>query len=246
MLSKLFGLIKYNHDWMFYLQSKYKSLEPDKLLTFRLRNGQSVTLRADARFILNEIFLDSAYDIPGVNFSACKSILDIGANMGIYTLYAAAKAPQSSLYCFEPNTQNFAILEQNIRKNNISAKAYKLAVSDTCQMGHLQVDKSSVEYRLGASSATSELVECVDLEEVFKLTGVATFDFMKMDIEGAEREIFNNSSDALLLRFKALAIEWHHSWEELENLAERFRKLGFIAQPELVQGHIRYLMARQA
>lgn len=245
MLSKLFGLIQYNRDWMPYLYSKYKSLEPDNLLTFRLRNGQTVVLRSDARFILNEIFLDRVYDLPGVKFSSCLSILDIGANMGIYALYAASKAPQATIHCFEPNSQNFAILERNINQNRIRAKAHKMAVSKSCGVGHLQVDTTSVEYALGDASDTTELVDCVDLEKVFEMCGVDTFDFVKMDIEGAEREIFNNSSDDLILRFKALAIEWHHSQEELESLAERFRKLGFNAQPLLLQGHISYLMAQQ-
>lgn len=245
MLNKLFGLIGYNRDWLAYLYCKYQSLQPDKLLSFRLRNGQTVALRADARFILNEIFLDKVYDFPGLKLSTCLSILDIGANMGVYSLYAAAKAPQASLYCFEPNAENFAILEQNIQQNNIRAKAYKMAVSSRCEIGHLQINRTSVEYALGAASDTTESVECVDLEKVFELCGVESFDFLKMDIEGAEREIFNNSSDDLLRRFKALAIEWHHSWEELEILAKRFRQLGFIVQPELLHGHIRYLMAKQ-
>lgn len=204
-----------------------------------------MTLRADARFTLNEIFIDRVYDAYGIDYSSLQNILDIGANMGIYALYAASKAPQATIHCFEPCAENFEILSSNISTNAIHAKPYKLAVSNMCGVGHLEKDTSSVEYSLGEAKPTSEEVECIDLSKVFELSKVDTFDFMKMDIEGAEREVFNSSADHLLTRIKALAIEWHHSWEELESLAERFRRLGFTANPMILQGHIRYLVAKQ-
>lgn len=246
MLKRLIELIAYNRDWASYIYCKYQKLNPDQLVSFRLRNGQTVAIRADARFILNEIFLDRVYDIAGVDYSTCRSILDIGANMGVYTLYAASRAPQASIYCFEPSSENFSILERNCKTNGIRAKIFQAAVSGSSGVGHLVTDRSSVEYALGEASQMSEQVECFDLKKVFETTGEASFDFVKMDVEGAEREILNNCPDELLVKLKALAIEWHHGWNELELLADRFKSLGFKAQPIKLQGQISYLIANQA
>lgn len=244
MLGKIYRLAQYNRDWARYLWHKYRPPQDDELLTFRLRNGQTVTLKAEVRFVLNEIYLDRVYDVPGVDLPACRSILDLGANLGIFALYAASRAPRATVYCLEPASQSFALLERNIRQNNVQAKLFQLAVAPACATGYLSVTGISAGYALGPPGPGMEQVECVDLEKVFELTGLETIDFVKMDVEGAEREILTRCSDELLSRINALVIEWHHSWEELEALAERLRNIGFLAEPRLLD-QIQYLWARQ-
>jgi hypothetical protein len=111
--------------------------------------------------------------------------------------------------------------------------------------GYLTLQGISVEYSLRAAGNHSEKVECVDWENVIRLTGVECFDFVKMDIEGAELEILAACTDEQLQQMRVLSLEWHHSREELEALAERFRGLGFDAQAQIFGDH-RYLKARRA
>jgi FkbM family methyltransferase len=256
MLRRLARIIQYNRDWPLFLWSKLLPPRGDELLTFRLRTGHTLTIAAEVQFLLNEIFVDRVYDLPGVQLGSSPAILDVGANFGLFAHYAAAKSGGAKIFCFEPSSRNFAILEQNVRRNGIQARAFRLAVAPTSGEATLSLATSSAEYALAeahdagevktdAAQAPSERVECVDLERVFELTGVECFDLVKMDIEGIEREILTQCPDHLLLRMRALVIEWHHSWEELEALAARFRKLGFLAEPTLLQGHIRYLRAWQ-
>jgi FkbM family methyltransferase len=212
--------------------------------TYRLRNGQIVTLKAEARFILNEIYLDRVYDVPGADLGRCHSILDVGANTGIFALYVASVAPKASVYCFEPEPKNFEMLEHNLKRNRVRAKAYRLAVSNSSGVGYLQRKGSSAEYSLGDADATSAAVECIDWDQVFRLTGVDRFDFVKMDIEGHERQILASCTDDQLRRIGALSLEWHHGMEELEALAGRLRGIGFDARLQVLHGHDRYLKAR--
>jgi len=244
MIAKVFKMAQYNRDWARYLLHKYVPGRPDELLTFRLRSGKSVTLKAETRFILNEIFLDRVYDVPGVNLADCKSILDIGANMGVFALYAADRAPRADIHCFEPSSKNSAILQKNIFDNKVRAKLYLLAVAPTCGTGYLSLTGTAQEYSLGAIGPSTEQVECVDLRKVFELTAVENFDFVKIDIEGAERDIINQCPDVLLSRIRALSLEWHHSWEELGALVERFRKMGFGAE-RTNHDRVLYLKARK-
>jgi FkbM family methyltransferase len=210
-----------------------------------LRNGQTVTLKDDGRFILNELFLDRIYDVPGTDIFSCRSVLDIGANVGVFALYMASRAPEATILCFEPASSNFEILQKNLTRAGIRAKAHELALSASPGAGYLSLQGSSVEYSLGAAGDHSEKVECVDWENLFRLAGVECFDFVKMDIEGAEREILTACTDAQLRQMRVLSLEWHHSREELEALAARFRRLGFDAQAQIFGDH-RYLKARRA
>lgn len=94
MLQRLLSLVRYNRDWPKYLFHRYTSLDGNHpSITFHLRNHQSITVNRDGRFTLNEIYLDRVYDIPGLNLSDCRSILDIGANVGIFALYATSVSP---------------------------------------------------------------------------------------------------------------------------------------------------------
>ena len=69
------------------------------------------------------------------------------------------------------------------------------------------------------------------------------FDLLKLDIEGHEKNLLDGASDELLRKFDHMIVEWHHSWEELQALAERLRRIGFQAEPLLIEGHMRFLYA---
>ena len=196
----------------------------------------------DGRFVLNEIYLDRVYDIAGVDFAKCRSVLDLGANIGIFALYVASRSPETKIYCFEPDPQNFQLLTRNLSSNGAAGKAFQLAVAGHRGAGYLQLG-SSVEHALGTDTSNSTRVECTDLEGVFELAGVERFDFVKMDIEGAEAEIFARCTDEQLRRMGALAIEWHYPIPELQALGERLRNIGFEAKIEILPGNIRYLKA---
>lgn len=245
IFDRLLGLIRYNRDWIPYLAARYRAPAKDGLTTYRLRNGQAIAVKDDARFTLNEIYLDHVYDVPGVDWASCRSVLDLGANVGIFGLYVAGRAPAAKVHCYEPESTNFALLERNLAQVGGRAKAYRMAVSATSGTGFLNLSGGSTEYALGGGDNGGEMVECVDLDRVFELAGVDTFDFVKMDIEGAERDILLACRDDQLTRIRALSLEWHHKRDELETLAGRFRRLGFVAELERADGNVMYMKARQ-
>jgi FkbM family methyltransferase len=212
-------------------------------MTFRLRNGQTIALKPDVRFTLNEIYLDQVYDVPGVDFAGCRSVLDLGANMGIFALYVESKSPVAIVHCFEPEASNYEVLERNLAANRARARPYHLALSTACGTEHLSLEGSSAEYALGRAEGRTQAVECVDWTRLHAVTGVERFDFVKMDIEGAELPILEATSDDELRRIGALSLEWHHSQEKLRALAERLRGLGFEVVAKMVQA-TRLLKAR--
>src|SRR5690242_4980783 len=114
-LRRLLHLVQYNRDWPKYLYHRHTSRDRHPTLSFRLRNQQKILLNWDARFTLNEIYLDHVYDVPGVDLGRCRTILDIGANVGLFALYAASVAPEAVIHSFEPEPATFERLTGNLQ-----------------------------------------------------------------------------------------------------------------------------------
>ena len=77
-------------------------------------------------------------------FKTDEVLVDIGANVGMYTIWAA-KTRNVRVFAFEPEAQNFALLNRNIVMNGLGnrVKAYCLALSD--QPGYSELHLSSTE-----------------------------------------------------------------------------------------------------
>jgi FkbM family methyltransferase len=205
MFGRARAVQRYNRDWLKHALCWYR--RPDSVVHFRLRNGQNVETVSDAAFVLNEIYLDRTYDIQGVNLITCYPIPDLGANIGAFALYAASQTPNARIYCFEPASKAFRTLESNLARNRVFARAFKFVISDISGVEHLQFDNQSTARSLGDSA---EEVRCINLTDVFALAQVDRFDFVKIDVEGAELQILNGCTDDQLRRIGALAAEWHH------------------------------------
>ena len=220
-------------------------------LHFRLRNGQRLALKSETRFLLNEIYLDRVYDLPGVDYSNCTKVLDLGGNVGLFALYVASRSARAQIFSFEPSSENLSLLRRNLEANPDHAQRIRVlpfAVGSSCGRVTLYLRGTPAEYSTAGdnkSSTRREEVQCVDVASIFELCEVDEFDIAKIDIEGAERELLNAASDEQLRRFKAIVLEWHYSWEALEQVASRFSSIGFHAQPILLEGHMRFLHARR-
>lgn len=66
----------------------------------------------EARFIYKEIFGDSCYD--DAQLSHPRLIVDVGANIGLFTVYLKKKYPDCKLLAFEPAPDTFKILTKNV------------------------------------------------------------------------------------------------------------------------------------
>jgi hypothetical protein len=81
-------------------------------------------------FILKEIFLNECYALPQNVKPDGGTILDIGANIGLASLYLHATFPDALIYAFEPFEENYQLLEKNVLFDNSKIKPVKMALSD--------------------------------------------------------------------------------------------------------------------
>lgn len=107
---------------LFHLNNAFKRLGiRDAVFLVRVRVGayrdRCVTLRrlTGDIFILFEVLMDQCYNIPDLMLAPDKVhvIIDCGANIGITSLFLAARYPNARIYSIEPNEENFELLRRN-------------------------------------------------------------------------------------------------------------------------------------
>lgn len=129
--------------------------------------------------------LDGEYDIPWLGFETPPKVLDIGANVGAFAVWAANRWPGCEIECWEPNPEAFALLEQNVTAGTVlhrAAVAYRNETVAELRMGMHNMGEASL-YDIGEQ--TEETVT-VDVARPDKLPAA---DVIKVDTEGAEVEI---------------------------------------------------------
>jgi FkbM family methyltransferase len=121
-------------------------------------------------------------------------VLDIGANIGYYTLILAkAVGARGKVYAFEPDPKNFALLEKNVKLNGYqNIELVQKAVSDKTET--IKLFLSSInkgDHRIYDSKDNRQSIEihAIRLDEYFK-SYKGKIDFVKMDIQGAEGKAF--------------------------------------------------------
>jgi len=113
-------------------------------------------------------------------------VLDIGANIGYYTLlFSKLVGVRGKVIAFEPDQQNADILRKNLLLNNLSAQVMQKAVTDhsgSLKL-YLSADNKGDHRICPAEDRQARTVPCVAIDDVIKGDRV---DFVKMDIQGAE------------------------------------------------------------
>lgn len=173
------------------------------------------------------------------SFNKDDIFVDIGANVGIYTLWAAKKNGIKT-YAFEPESQNYALLIQNIYLNKISSnvKAYNIAIGNKVGTGELYL----TNFMPGSSCHQLDSILDYDgnpLEYVFKQSCLTfTLDYMvqnnfieqpthiKIDVDGLESNVILGAMSTLQ-NVKSLLIEVNKRLEHHQQMIRILNALGF-------------------
>ena len=118
------------------------------------------------------------------------SVVDIGANIGYFTLLLASLVgPEGQVIAFEPDPESCALLKKNVRENGYkNIKVVKKAVSNTTSEMKLFLDRfNNLDHRIIESSDARRWVkiDSIRMEDYFPDLS-DSIDFIKMDIQGAE------------------------------------------------------------
>jgi len=160
-------------------------------------------------------------------------VVDIGAHVGYFTLYAAKRASNGKVISFEPTKESFLILKKNIKINNFQNIIIEnFGVAKLAEQTTLFVDKKyGIANTLYGNDKNleEEKIQTTTLYDICKKYDLKKIDFLKMDCEGAEFEIILNAPSKVLEKIQKITAEIHEEMVpyKIEELITRLEKNGF-------------------
>ncbi|MFH1832353.1 MAG: FkbM family methyltransferase [bacterium] len=177
--------------------------------------------------LVNEIFIHKIYAFESQNKE--PFIIDAGSNIGISILFFKKMYPDAKIIGFEPSKTNFELLGKNIKNNNITqVQVFKKALAYK-ENGEIKL------YNPGSTSGTVCQSQNGKTEnyEIVPITRLSNYinqdvDLLKIDIEGAEYDVFQDLFDQDKLKFiNKIIMEYHAPLSKLAQLFDIFNKAGF-------------------
>lgn len=143
-----------------------------------------------------------------------RVIIDAGANIGLASVQFAIKYPQATIYSIEPEDKNFAVLKKNTGAysniNPIQAAVMNYDGAGTV----VDIGEGDLAYQVKEDEPEGmQSVECISIPSLCEKNAISKIDLLKIDIEGAEKEIFLGDC-AWLENVSVLVIELHERYKE--------------------------------
>jgi FkbM family methyltransferase len=177
---------------------------------FHLRHGSGDVA------ILNKIFArdpaTSSYEPPAAVAAALGAtgaprILDVGANIGLFGVYALGRWPKARITSFEPDPDNFRVLDLTVGANQREGSWDAVPVAASNAVGELSFAPGDGAKSHLAPGEADERTITVPAVDFFDQLGDGV-DLIKMDIEGGEWQILADPRLATA-PIKVIRLEWH-------------------------------------
>ena len=173
--------------------------------------------------IFEEIFVHNIYEIP-VALSSPEFIIDGGANIGCACVFFAHQYSNARIIAVEPEGSNVALLKKNtffypnisVVQAGIWGKEAFLDIANP--------EAESSDFQLQESDL--RLIRGLTIEAIRSQEGNRFIDILKLDIEGAEREVFSNP-EGWLDHVNILIVELHGDNESLDKAIEKYKHVDY-------------------
>ncbi|HZC04814.1 MAG TPA: FkbM family methyltransferase [Ktedonobacterales bacterium] len=124
------------------------------------------------------------------------AFVDLGANVGYFTLLLAERFPHARIIAFEPVCLTFQCLRRNtVGFSNV--EAHNMAVSNFAGNAFMRFDELESQTSQLTSSPTTEAVEVDTLDHALRDRGVTHVDLLKIDVENAEKFVLQGAQTTL-------------------------------------------------
>ena len=182
-------------------------------------------------------------------FQPGEVFVDIGANMGLYSLFAAVYS-KAQVFAFEPESQNYALLNQNIRLNNMagSVVAWCCALTskhsiDRLYMSHVDAARSGHEFGdevnhelKPVQSAFAQGCLGYALDDFVAAQSIPVPNHVKIDVDGFEHLVVEGALQTFAnTNLRSVLIEISPHLSQHAQLIEIMCDIGFVFDPDQVE-----------
>ncbi len=184
-----------------------------------LHNGMQFVVRifSDDLNIIAEVVGRDSYGIEDLALRDDALVVDVGANVGVFSAWIKHLHPNAHLVAYEPHPANLLLLQENAPFATIHAEA----VVGTEGEVHIEAEGHTSALKLAKVGVA---VRAITLEQA--LAPLLKVDLLKVDIEGSEYDVFMHTPPSAMQKVQQAVVEVHHDdWREwFENY---FKTCGF-------------------
>ena len=229
---------------------EYEKLNPRTELKFGDISVLYVTPNTHTKWRVDSLFEKEPITIEWIaGFKSDDDVLvDVGANVGMYTVWAA-KTRGVRVFAFEPESQNFALLNRNIFLNGLGnlVNAYCLAMSDVAGLSQLHLSQFMAG---GSCHSLGEKVDfkhdpmqpvfsqgCVSarLDDLVASGVMPEPDHIKIDVDGFEPKVIAGAQRIIEGgKLRSLLIEVNQNLADHQQMVAELNALGFKHDPAQV------------
>ena len=234
------------YSLIIYLKKHHINIEKfSDSIIFDYKNGSSflkfcLKRNSSDSFVFKQIIVHEEYkqiiDILKKNISDDSIMVDLGANIGLTTLYVKSFFPSLNIIALEPEPNTYKRLQKNIKINSLRNVTLLnkgiWSKSTTLKGDYYFRDRQDWAFRLIESNKkTDNSIEVISMTELMANNNINNISFLKIDIEGAEKNLFENTQDLKwLARVKIIAIEIHDEFGARKHIEDTLLKYNFKLQ----------------
>ncbi len=214
----------FRNSLAFAITFKYKK---KNILKF---NGQKLIIRnnlSDEK-VLHSTFMEK-YHLPPIKLPENATIVDLGSNIGLTLLDFHNKYPTARIYGVEMDLENFKIARANTSGiSKIDILHFAVYTSDEV-LGYSGIDSCS--FKVDNHDDVSSKVRGITMNGLIGLLKIGKIDYLKIDIEGTEREIIiDENAESWLGKVDVINVELHDhlsSFSFKDDIIRKLNKVGF-------------------
>jgi FkbM family methyltransferase len=175
----------------------------------------------------DELFREDVYAAAVQAAQPIRTMIDLGANIGLASLYVLGRSPAARIVALEPDQDNYRLLVGNVRAYpQVQAWAAAAAAADGPVRFLAAPDHVSAGAVTHTGDPNARVVEGLSMATILERAGFSLVDLLKIDIEGGETELFKEPLD-WLSRVRVLAIEFHGDSRRASNFDAVMSAAGF-------------------
>lgn len=202
--------------------------------------------------IVDEVFIREVYNLNLLKIKKGDVVVDIGANTGIFSMYAAIKGA-SNIYSIEPLRENIKLIKKNFAINNLTLPiCINIAISNKNGQSKLYLSDYDSHNLLFNKNNLQEfhkyrMVRSLKFERLLEEFGIKKIDFLKIDCEGSEGFIFDSLNKKVWKNINKVSIEYHNGVSVLSDgeIIKKLINLGFKVKRIKSDNLFGYIYARK-
>lgn len=159
-------------------------------------------------------------------------LIDCGANVGYTTVYFSQRYHFDKIFCIEPSLSNIEVLKKNVEKLknaatiNVMHRAIAGKLNETFDLS--SDFRDGLDWSLSTSANKAGNIKGITISEIVAQNKIESITLLKIDIEGAERFVFEDTADLSFLAItKIIAIEIHDEFQIREKICGTLKKYNF-------------------